>query len=323
MIFFLYGEDSFRSYERVLEIKKKFLESDKSGSGLSSFNAGEENYLFDKIKNTFGISSLFSSKRLVIIKRLISSGLSADQEKILEFLKSNQEVILKDNDWIGIFWEDSMPKKNGALFKFLEKNSKKQNFENLSGQKINQWVLEKLKSFDEKATISKSALEKLIAYSGGETIILEQEVQKLFNHSFPEMISEADVESLVKAKIESNIFETVDALGSGNKKKALEFLHKHLEKGDDPFYLFSMFIYQFRNILKVSDLKEGGMFNEYDIARVAKLHPFVVKKSLTQANNFGLPKLRSIYKKLGEMDAKIKTGKLDIRLALDKFVAEL
>ncbi len=323
MIFFLYGEDSFRSYERVLEIKKKFLESDKSGSGLSSFNAGEENYLFDKIKNTFGISSLFSSKRLVIVKRLISSGSSLDQEKILEFLKSNQESILKDNDWVGIFWEDNLPKKNGSLFKFLEKNSKKQNFENMTGQKIGQWVLERLKELNPEAKISKSALEKLIAYSGGEAVVLEQEIQKLFNHSFPGMISEADVENLVKAKIESNIFETVDALGSGNKKKALELLHKHLEKGDDPFYLFSMFAYQFRNILKVSDLRENGVPNEYEISRIAKLHPFVVKKSLAQGRNFGMPKLKNIYEKLGIMDMEIKTGKLDIRLALDKFVAEL
>jgi DNA polymerase-3 subunit delta len=241
----------------------------------------------------------------------------------LEFLKSKQENIIGNQDWVAIFWEDNAPKKNNALYKFLEKNSKKQHFEKLSGIKINQWTLGKLKELNLAAEISKGALEKLIIYSGGETITLNQEIQKLFNYAFPNIISESDVENLVKAKIDSNIFETIGALSSGNKKQALNLLHKHLAKDEDPFYLFSMFVYQFRNLLKIADLKENGLTSEYDIARIAKLHPFVVKKSLPQINRFGFFRLKNIYNQLGEIDTKIKTGQIEIRLALDKFVAEI
>ena len=63
--------------------------------------------------------------------------------------------------------------------------------------------------------------------------------------------------------------------------------------------------------------------NEYEIAKMTRMHPFVIKKSLAQLRNFSFPRLEKIYRKLGAMDLMIKIGKMDIRLALDKFVAEL
>ena len=48
-----------------------------------------------------------------------------------------------------------------------------------------------------------------------------------------------------------------------------------------------------------------------------------MKKTLEQLRNFTREKLLRIYKKLQELDLKAKTGKIDINLALDKFVVEL
>ena len=42
MIIFLYGEDGFRSQEKLKGIKDKFLEKNSSGSGLSYFDFEED-----------------------------------------------------------------------------------------------------------------------------------------------------------------------------------------------------------------------------------------------------------------------------------------
>jgi DNA polymerase-3 subunit delta len=151
---------------------------------------------------------------------------------------------------------------------------------------------------------------------------LDKEIQKLISYADGKIISDKDVDILVKASLDSNIFKTIDALGANNKKEAIRLIHEHLKNGDDPFYLMSMFVYQFRNMLKVADLKEKKA-NEYEIAKMTRMHPFVIKKSLAQLRNFSFPRLEKIYRKLGAMDLMIKIGKMDIRLALDKFVAEL
>jgi len=322
MIIFLYGGDAFSSERKVAEIKQKYLNSDKSGSGLSVFDCEEEKDAVKNIMTTAFTANLLSPKRLLIVENMLDF-LSVDEQKFfLEFLKKKGKSLIEDKDTVIVFWESSQPKKSGALYKFLEKNTKSQKFEKLSGAKLRQWVLKTLVSIDPSAKISAVALEKLIVYCGEDNFVLFSEMQKLANFSDGRMIEEKDIEKLVRAKIDGNIFAMVDAIGSNNKKVALGMLHKHLEKGDDPFYILSMFFYQFRNMLKVADLNEQGM-PEYEIAKLTKLHPFVVKKSLSQVSRLPLAKLKTIYQKLGELDTDIKTGKIEIKLGLDKFVAEL
>lgn len=321
MMIFLYGEDSFRSSQKLAEIKNKFLLKDPVGTGLSVFDF-EEKPETEKVISAMGTSNLLAPKRLVIVKNMIAEGAEMQQENLLEFLKK-EKWLKDDKDIVAVFWEADKPKKSDAFYKFLDKNAQSQEFEKLSGSKLDQWVLRKMKEGEQDAIISKTALEKLVAYTGENMYLLNSEIRKLTAHAGGKMITEEEVEFLVKANLSGNIFNTVDAIGANNKKEALNLLHRHLEQGEDPFYLLSMFIYQFRNLLKVADLKNKYGTNEYTIAKESKLHPFVVKKSLGQIRNFSWEKLKKIYQKLSELDTAVKTGKIEIKLALDKFIVEL
>ena len=128
---------------------------------------------------------------------------------------------------------------------------------------------------------------------------------------------------MVKNNSASNIFDTVEALAANKKPLALALLQKHFAQGDDAFYLLSMFIFQFRNLLRISAAQEAGAFNESEIARQTGLHPFVVKKGFYPAKFFGLKKLKTLYAKLARIDREAKIGKVDLKLALDKFIVEL
>lgn len=323
MIIFLYGDDQFRSRQKVAEIKQKYLENDKSGSGLSYFDVENEKEAAKKIMDVFSIPNLLAPKRLVIIKNLITASRETDTSELKGYIIKNLEGISEDKNLVTVFWENSAVSKSDKLSKALEKNSKSQNFEKLTGAKLSQWILKEMKKIDGKSKISKQALEKLVAYAGEDTVSLYQEIQKLVNFSNSEMISERDIEILVKANLDNDIFRTIDMIGANNKKEALALLHRHLENGEDPFYLFSMFVYQFRNLLKIADLKEKRVSSEYAISQTTKMHPFVVRKSLNQVRNFGFIRLKEIYKELGKIDLGVKTGKADMRFSLDKFIAEL
>lgn len=325
MLIFFYGPDSFSSRQKLSEIKEKFLKGGSASSGLSVFDY-EESAQTDQILNVLGTPNLLAPKRLVIVKKIIASGPPEEQKKMLAYLKKNAKKIAGDKDLVAVFWEEDAPKKNNTLFKFLESReseTSKQLFPEVSGAKLSQWVLKRIKEFDVKANLTNSALEKLVAYSGGDMQTLNSEIQKLINFADGKNIKDDDIERLVNANITIKIFDTIDALGANKKKEAAKLFHEHLKRGEDPFYLFSMFVYQFRNLLKVADLKDWGGSSEYEIARVTGLHPFVVKKSLAQIRNFSLDRLKNIYQHLAELDTKIKTGKIDIRLALDKFIVEL
>ncbi len=323
MIIFLYGEDYFQSSRKLLELKKKFLSSDKSGSGLSVFDIEEEKNIISKIIATLRTANLLAPKRLIIIKNLFSSALSLEEKTILEFLKKNSNELLNDKDRIIIFWEVGMPRKNNALFKFLKEKAKKQQFDNLVGFKLEQSILQILFKIDPKAKIEKEALKELLSVCQNNKYLIFSELQKLVNFSAGEIITLKEIRNLVKNNLKSSIFQAIDAIGANNKKEALNLIYEHLAKGEDPFYLLSMLVYQFRNMLKVSDLAINNQLTEYEIAKVAKLHPFVIKKTLSQIKNFSFSQLKKIYQELSQLDITIKTGEVDIKLALVKFIVEL
>ncbi|EKE10822.1 MAG: hypothetical protein ACD_15C00195G0013 [uncultured bacterium] len=322
MIFFLYGEDSFRSLQKVIEIKKKFLISDPAGSGLAVFNWDQKDNK-EKLLDILATPNLLAPKRLIVVRSMIEHAVDAEKEDLIEYLKKNEKSLQADSNLVVVFWEKGQPKKNGKIYKILDKIAKAQNFEKLSGAKLNKWIIEKIKSENPQSGISAGALEKIILFVGNDTSFLDKELQKLVEFSDGKVIQEQDVDLLVKASTDISIFNTIDALASSNKKEALRLVHEHLKKGEDIFYVFSMIVYQFRNLIKVAGIKDEFHGNDYAIAKAIGMHPFVVKKSLQQLRSFPLEKLKKVYQKLANLDFEAKTGKIDIKIALDKFIVEL
>lgn len=319
MIIFLYGEDAFRSLEKLKELKERFLEKNESGLSVVDFS---ENQSFDleKIKEAVSAKSLFSKKQLLIFKNFLSLSPKL-QAELLEYLKKEKNLF-EDRDSVLIFWEKTNFKKGNKLFEFLEKNSKKQKFETLEGAKLSRWIEDKIKELNPKISVSKKSVEKLILLTGSDLQLLNSEIEKISNYKNEGTIEEADVEILVKGKINSNIFETIEAISGGNKKRAIELFRKQLKSGNDPFYILSMYVFQIRNLLKIEDASERTG-NQYEVAKIAKLHPFVVQKGISQARFFGREKLKNIFNKLQEIDLKVKTGKAEIIGALEKFIVEI
>lgn len=318
MIIFLYGEDEFRSSRKLVEIKKKFLEKNPdSASGL--FDFAESETKIDSFLMKLSSGGLFSSKKLAIVKNILRNKTAAEDKSLLDFLKKENKGEMEDITLV--FWEKEKIDKKMKLVKFLLEKAKKQEFGLLLGAKLTSWIIAEIQGRSEGAvSINPKAAEKLSVFVGNNLSLLAKEIEKLVAYKNKGEISEEDVELLVKSKINTDIFRTIDALSCGDKKTAAGLLHDHLNAGEDPFYLLSMYFFQFRNLLKVKPLAEKNM-TQGEIAAKLKIHPFVAKKSVEQGRNFSLVRLKELYKKLCDIDAEAKTGKVDIELALDKFVA--
>ena len=307
MIIFLYGQDTYRSRQKLDEIIEHYKETHKSGLNLRYFE--EKDLDFQDFKNEFQTTPMFKEKKLVILTDIFFN--QAFKENFLK----NSEKFINSEDVI-LFYEEREVSLDDPLFVFLKKQAKIQEFQPLEGQKLKNWLKKELAEHQAKA--DPQASEKLINYVGNNLWQLSNEVKKLSSYKKGHKIEVADIELLVKPKIEADIFKTIDALASKNKKQALDLLHQHLAKGDSPLYLLAMINFQFRNILAIKDLIEKGK----PLGR-SKLHPYVIKKSYQQARKFTLEELKKIYRKIFEVDYNIKTGKLEPQIALDLFIAEI
>lgn len=321
MYIFLYGADNFRSLEKLSDLKNKYLEKNSSGTDLSVLDYGDSSTL-SSLANIFSAQGLFSNKKLVIVKNSMTKGSTDQQKEILAILKSNPELE-KDTETLVIFFEAASPKKNGALYKFLFKASKKQEFAPLEGSALANWALECAKKLSPEISFSRSALNTLLASTGNDLFVLSNEISKLVNFKNAGEISDEDVILLVKSKIDSTMFETIEALSSGNKSRALELFHQQIAKGEDVFYILSMYTYQIRTLLKIGDFFWQGMTSAPQIAQASGIHPFVVQKSLSQVRNLSESKTKQMLRDLAEIDFNAKTGKIDPILALDTFIVSL
>jgi len=321
MIIFLYGTDSFRCLEKLNDLKNNYLQKNDSGTDLSVLDYGEASSL-RPLKDIFAAQGLFSNKKLVIIKNSMTKGSPEQQKDILAILKADT-TLEKDADTVIIFFEAGSPKKNGALYKFLFKSAKKQEFTALEGISLANWAIDYAKNLSPQATFSKIALSMLLAATGSDLYVLSNEINKLVNYRIDSEITDKDIILLVKSKVDSTMFETIEALSSGNKSRALALFHEQIAKGEDVFYVLSMYTYQIRTLLKIGDFYWQGMTNAPQIAQASGIHPYVVQKSLSQIRNLSEEKTKQMLRDLAEIDFNAKTGKVDPILALDTFIVSL
>ncbi len=317
MIIFLYGQDAYRSRQKLKEIVDRYKKIQKSGLSLMCLDG--EDLKFEDFKDTIQQVSMFGEKKLLIL-----SGVFANQDFKEKFLKNSKELS-KTKDTI-LFYEDNEISKKDKFLNFLKTGAKTQNFQLLQGEKLKSWIRQECLKF--KTEIDSGAIDKLINFVGNDLWLLSNEIKKLVNYRAPQQRGEGgkggrinveDVDLLVKPKIETAIFKTIDAISQKNKKQALLLIHQHLEKGDNPLYLLSMVNYQFKNLLIVKDLMEKQR-PYYFISKITRLHPFVVKKSYQQAGKFTFSELKKIYRKIFQADIDIKTGKINPETALDLLI---
>ena len=311
MIYFIYGEDSYRSKRKLEEIILGYKEKHKSGLSLVYIDACKKQ--FKDFYSELKITSMFAEKKLIVLQNVFED--DKFQEEFLENVKNLEEV--KD---IIVVYENCAPDKRTKFFKALAKSIKSQEFSFLQPADLRKWVAIEFEK--NKTKIKPDAIELLISFVGNNLWQMTNEINKSANYKKNSVIEKADVELLVKPNEENEIFKTIEAIASKNKKMALTLLHKHLDDGEAPLYLLSMIAYQFRTLLIIKDLQDKK--EPYgSIAKKSGLHPFVVQKSYYLCNQFTLEQLKKIYRKIFEIDSDIKTGKIEAETALDLLLAEI
>jgi len=309
MLILLYGPDTYRSGQKLKEIVEHYQEVHKSGLNLKYLDIKEEKY--EEFEGHLRVNSMFQEKKLIILKNAFSN------EDFKEKFSKNIKKI-KDLKDIILFYEDKEFPRNNKFFNLLKKQTRCQEFRQLEGLKLKRWI--KKKFDDYRVKIEPKALELLIDYVGSDLWRLSNEIKKLVNYKSD--VTVENVKLLVKPKIETDIFKTIDAIALKNKKQAISLIHKHLEKGESPLYLFSMITFQFRNLLTVkSSLSERQSF--YNLPKIPGIHPYVLRKSFFQAKKFRLDELKKIYQKLFKVDQGIKMGRIEPVTALDLLVTEI
>lgn len=317
MIIFLFGEDSYRSSQKLAEIKQNFKEkTDPSGINIAIFDGAD--FDLEKFSAAASQTGFLAAKRLIIVKNLL---LDKPDKTLIEQLTENFSA-WENSENIIVFYEGGAIDKTlklTKLFKLLLK-SKSQEFAPLDNRELTTWVLNHVK--EQGGKIGTAAVELLISAVGNNLWQLTNELDKLLAYKNNGTVAEADIKLFVIAKITEDVFGLTDALATGNKKMALLRLKNQEQAGLNEVYLTTMFIRQFRILAQIKSLLSNKV-PESQIASKLKLHPYVVKKSLPLAAKFTLAKFQNIYRELVELDQKLKSTSIPGQTLLEMFVCKI
>ncbi len=340
MFFLLFGEDSYRSRQKLNEIVQQYKEKNKRGLNLFFFDCNcEANFDFGDLEIAVKQTSMFVEKKLLVISNFLSSGTEDGQEKMINLLKAfspslqvqrsnldGKEEARNDGracpprlSESGSRWRAGTPffiffettktiNAQNKLFKFLKQNkdTKIQEFKLLKGLELSNWIAGEFSKYNLK--IQKDALHLFLDFVGNDLWKIKNEINKLANYCKDKReVGIDDIKLLVQAKIDNDIFNTIEAIANKNENKSLKLIDNHIQKGDNMFYILSMIAYQFKNLLMIRDLIDKSK-NYNEINKELKMHPFVFKKSYKLANLFKTIDLKNIYNKILETDLKIKQG---------------
>ena len=320
-VYFFYGEEKL-----LLDQALKTLEKQILPDGLEDFN---KDILSGTDASPKQIAELamnlpfMADRRLLIVQAPLSflsipktdKAGQASIQYLLDYLEHpNPQCCL-------VFCSEAALGKTGALNKKLQEVAIQVEFAPLKGKVMENWIIQYVE--DAGRGIDRQASEYLSSINSFDLQIMEQELQKLLLYR-PEdgPITLQHAELIVTKTVEANIFALSDDIGNKKGSAALQTLRDMFYLGESPFKLLGFLNRHFRNLLLVKDYRSMG-YNEAEIKEKTKLHPFVIKKSIRQAEQFTTGQLIDALDRLLQIETTLKSTSANGEELLEQFVIEL
>ncbi len=321
MIINLSGQDTFRSRERLKQLREAFVKKyDPSGMNVARLDG--MGLKFEAFQESVASQGFLSSRRLVIVERPFEADRKT-QEAMAQYIKDKSVP----EQTIVVFWsgEEQVKKRKkeseepSRLHALLNRSQQREVFDFLEPLEVEGWIARRVK--ERGGTIERAAAERLASAVGSDLWLAANEIDKLL-HQHGGTIAAKDIDDSISAKVEESIFAFTDALSRKDARQALRLLEEQLEGGTNELYLLTMIGRQIRILLGISDVAASEP-NPATIASRLKLHPFVVKKGLQQIRFFSQSELIQAHDQLVTIDRKLKSTRVNPRALLELFVLRL
>lgn len=320
-VYFFYGEEKL-----LLDQALKALEHIILPEGLEDFNKDIVSGADTSPKQIAELAMnlpFMAERRLLIVQGPLpflsipksDKAGQANVQYLLDYLESpNPQCSI-------VFCAESALGKTGTLNKKLQEVAVQVEFAPLKGKVLENWIVQYVEAAGRK--IDRQALEYLSSINSFDLQIMEQELNKLLLYR-PEdtVITLKHVETIVTKTVEANIFALSDSIGNKKGSEALQTLRDMFYIGESPFKLLGFLNRHFRNLLLVKDYRGMG-YNEAEIKEKTKLHPFVIKKSIRQAEQYSTAQLIHALEQLLVIETTLKSTSANGEELLEQFVIEL
>lgn len=202
--------------------------------------------------------------------------------------------------------------KRQSYYKTLKKQPGFKEFSEQDAADLPSWASEyaKQQGGELKSTDARLLLERI----GPNQQLLASEIDKLLNYS-PQITAQS-IQMLTEPTPRSTVFELLEAAFAGKIDRALDLYKEQRALKVEPQAIIAMLAWQLHVLAAISVAgKQDG-----EVATVAKINPYVVRKSQGLAQNLGAMRIRQLVSDLLELDLRLKSTSIDPDEALQLYL---
>jgi DNA polymerase-3 subunit delta len=300
----LTGDNDFARREALRALTRQFIETE---GDLALERIDGEEAEFARIEEALTSLPFLSNKKMVVLSSPAANKTLAEHiDRLLTGLPETTELII---------YEPKFDKRS-SLYKVLKKATDFREFAALDHAALSRWVVETAAA--RGAKISSTDARYLVDRVGMNQQLLGSEVEKL-SLAGPE-VNRAVIDHLTEASPQSTIFQLLDAAFAGHSKRAMELYDEQRRMRVEPQQIIAMFAWQLHSMAVV---KAGGNRPAAEIARAAKLNPYVVGKTQTLVRGLTRARLVELIDELLSIDRRSKHQAIDLDEALRYFILQL
>ena len=253
----------------------------------------------------------FAERRLIVAEN--SGFFKNAAPELADYIKSMPDTTCL------LFIENEVDKR-GKMYKAVKDRGRIVEMGRQDEKTLLYWIAGNVKK--EGRQIKESTARYLVSKTGTDMENLEKELEKLFSYTLgKDEITAADIDDICTTQITNKIFDMIEAVAAKRQKQALDYYYDLLALKEPPMRILYLLSRQFKLLLEVKDLMGRGN-DKAQIAKTAKLHPFVAGKYMQQCRTFSKAELRDIMEEAASTEEMVKTGRMNDVMSVEIFIVK-
>ncbi len=301
MIITLSGGNALLLQSALATLRSDFV-SKHGDLSVERYDAGDAAYA--RLNEAAQAMPFLVDKRLVIIDSPTANKDLA--EHISELLAGVQDT----TDLV--FIEPKFDKRS-VLYKTLKKQTDFREFDELNEAQLTNWLTSYAK--EQGGSLGTAEARLLVVRVGINQLRLKNELDKLL--SFNPKVDKQSIELLTTASSQSTTFDLLDAALGGRTKKALELYQDQRRQRVEPQAILALLAWQLHVLATV---KAAGDRSPDQVAKDAKLNPYVVRKTASLARGLSMTSIKELVSATFTLDRRIKRETIDADEAMQNLL---
>jgi DNA polymerase-3 subunit delta len=300
----LTGANNYLLQAELHKLVASFV-AEQGDMGLERLDGEEAS--FERLQESVTSLPFLASKKLVVLQRPGTNK---------KFTEAASTLLAEVPDTTDVIVVEPKLDKRLSYYKSLKKSTDYREFTELDGRGLAQWLVAQAK--EQGGQLSQGDAMLLVERVGTNQQMLASELEKLLLYSTK--ITRESIELLTDRTPQSTIFELIEAAFAGKSKRALALYDEQRALKVEPQQIIAMLTWQLHVFALI---KTAGQKTPDEIARVAKLNPFVVRKSLGVVRALSLEQLKSLVARLLDLDMRLKSQSINADDALKHYLLTL